>query len=164
MSEILVKNQICNACRADVRPGALFCYSCGKSLAPETFAADNHKETNVKIISFRENVSTDGEEQNKLKQEEVKREEKKEEIKIEKNIEVLTGTIAEKPLEKQEIFEQGKLKSAASLRRKSKVLPNKKIEIVWQEQESAPNVWFIIVALILTVFAVGIIFLAMYLR
>ena len=36
MAETKVETQICKVCDADIRNGALFCYSCGRSVAPET--------------------------------------------------------------------------------------------------------------------------------
>jgi hypothetical protein len=57
-----------------------------------------------------------------------------------------------------------KLKSAASLRRKSKSFQNKKVEIVWEEHENAPNIWFIAVTVVLTIVAGVILYLAVRLK
>jgi hypothetical protein len=157
MAETLVENRVCNACGADVRPGSLFCYNCGKSVVPEPLSEDNHKKDNIVKIRPLEDISVDGERQDKLKQEEI------EKIEVEKSAESLNETFTKKPV-RTEVLEPVKLKSAANLRRKSKVLPKKKVEIVWEKQENTPNLWFIIVALILTIFAVVIILLAMYIR
>ena len=47
------------------------------------------------------------------------------------------------------------LTSAASLRQKKDSALNKPVEVVWEEPDSAPNPWFLAVALLLTIFAVG---------
>lgn len=52
------------------------------------------------------------------------------------------------------------MKSAASLRQKNKPVQKKTVEVVWEEPESAPNLWFLVVAFLLTIFALGI-FIAM---
>ena len=50
------------------------------------------------------------------------------------------------------------------MRRKSKIYQSKKIEVVWEEHDNAPNGWFILVALLLTLIAAGISYLAIYLN
>jgi hypothetical protein len=72
--------------------------------------------------------------------------------------------IADKPLEKKSLQQEAKLKSAANMRRKAKTFQPKKVEISWEEHQNAPNIWFLIVAVILILFVVGIFYLAMYLK
>lgn len=69
----------------------------------------------------------------------------------------------ESPLAKT-TTEEPKLKSAASMRRKPKVYQPKRVEVIWEEHENAPNGWFITAAIILTLFAVGVFYLAAYLK
>ncbi|MEZ5425293.1 MAG: hypothetical protein R2747_03420 [Pyrinomonadaceae bacterium] len=57
-----------------------------------------------------------------------------------------------------------KLKSAASIRNRARRIEPQKIEIIWEEHENAPNLWFILVAVLLVVFAALIFFLALYLK
>ncbi|HLM02795.1 MAG TPA: hypothetical protein VK400_17215, partial [Pyrinomonadaceae bacterium] len=58
-----------------------------------------------------------------------------------------------------------KLKSAASLRRSGRAPVQKKtVEVVWDEPESAPNVWFLVVAFVLVLFAVGVLLAMLYIR
>jgi hypothetical protein len=154
MAETLVENRTCSACGANVRSGALFCYSCGGSVAPAVPVAENHKP--AEVVLFRD--------------EQIVEEAPEEEI-IEpiENVPVsepeVLETPVEKPIEKPTIHEDAKLKSAASLRRKPKTFQKPKVEeIVWTGHENAPNGWFILVALILTLFAVGIFYLAMTLK
>jgi len=154
MAETLVENQVCNACGADVRPGALFCYSCGKSVA-QAKDVDNNNNENTGDIFFHDRIAKDRKNLDNSAQEELTTVE---------DTPNPVKEISEKPVIKPNIQGQVKLKSAASLRRKSKTFQKKKVEILWEEHEDAPNVWFIVVAVILTVFAIGIICLAMYLR
>lgn len=56
--------------------------------------------------------------------------------------------------------EKTDLKTAAALRREKAPVQKKTVEVVWEEPQSAPNVWFLAVAFLLTLFAVGI-FIAM---
>ena len=69
------------------------------------------------------------------------------------------------PVKKPDIHEEAKLKSAASLRRKAKTFQKKKVEeIAWTGHENAPNGWFILVAVVLTLFAVAVFWAAMSLK
>lgn len=147
MAETLVENRICDDCGADVRPGALFCYSCGGSVSTKN-VDDNNQNEGVSEAWFRENISGENGNNNKTAAIIVK---------------TPSDKIAEIGNRKSGNQEQTKLKSAASLRRKAKTLPKKDVEIVWEEHE-APNIWFILVALLLTAFAGGIVYLAMYLK
>lgn len=167
MANIIVENQVCAACGTDVRSGSLFCYNCGKSveLTPEAEIIDETESASQ--IQFTENNDENGNESSALKPEEIKAatdtnnlDNGKEEKVFEKSIEF----VEEIKDKKTGIHEQAKLKSAASLRRKSKVIQRKKVEVVWEEHESAPNVWFVVVAVILTVLVAGTIYLAMRLR
>lgn len=67
--------------------------------------------------------------------------------------------LEENPLPKPE-----KLKSAASLKKANKSVEKKRVEVVWEETEGASNLWFIVVAIVLTVFAIGILIAMLQLR
>lgn len=69
-------------------------------------------------------------------------------------------TIESKPPEDK----KKRLRSASALRRKSKTLNTKKVEVIWEERETAPNLLFIIVSMALVVLALLLVYLAMYLR
>lgn len=159
MAEISVEKRFCEACGVDIRPGSLFCYNCGGSVTAKKLIENDNKNSNVNKSWFREDIAVDGANHNKNG---------KEEIEIEKwadnNAAIAIETVAEKPVEKSVIQEQTKLKSAASLRRQSKNLQRKKIEIFWEEPDTLPNFWFIIVAVVLTLFTFGTIYLALRLR
>lgn len=150
MAETIVENQLCNACGVDVREGALFCYNCGGAVASESI--DEEKEQ-VSDVWLRENIVENGKNDTITKQ-------PKEELK-----EFTTAKkITDKPISKPGIQDEAKLKSAASMRKKSATFQKKQVEVVWKESDDAPNGWFIIVAIILTLFAVVVFFLAMYLK
>ena len=141
MTETSVKIPTCRHCGADVRPDTQFCYNCGGAVAPETEAV--LKEENAVKSSLRgniiENKNGDSSKQtNKL------------------NFADVTG----KPIEKPEV----ELKSAASMRRKSKIIQPKKVEVIWEEHENAPNIRYILVAVILVIFAAVILYLATILK
>ena len=146
MAEIKVENSTCPACGADARPNALFCYHCGSSVAPELVVAlkDKKDVSNVRFYKISD------EEKNGDKSEQI------EQVVVEK--------IEDKPIYKSNLSEEPKLKSAATMRRKKKSFQPKRIEIIWEEHENAPNGWFIAAAIFLTLFAAGILYLAMRLK
>lgn len=149
MAETVVENQICNACGVDVREGALFCYNCGGAIASEIIVEEDDKKDKVSDVWLRENIVENGKNDQNTEQSE-------EFITLEKT--------ADKPIPKPDIQAEAKLKSAAAMRRKSATFQKKPVEIVWEEHENAPNALFVVVALILSLFAVVIFFLAMYLK
>lgn len=57
-----------------------------------------------------------------------------------------------------------KFTSAASLRKRKDAASKKTVEVVWEEPDSAPNPWFLVVALLLTIFAVGVFVVMLYVR
>ncbi len=155
MAETMVENQVCNACGADVRKGALFCYNCGGEVASEIAVAKNDKIETGDSIQFQENVSTEN--GNEFKQSEVKTKQEVREIFVEKSI--------TKPIEKSSSDEEAELKSAAAIMRgKSKIIQPKKVEVVWEEHDNTPNLWFILVAVFLTIVTAVILFLALRMK
>jgi len=152
MAETFVENLVCGACRADVRPQALFCYHCGASVNSKVDGADKNgiaKEADLFI-----DIISDGD----------KTKSKKpfpEAVPVAK---VVNETTSKKVFAKEDLPEKTNLKSAASLRRKTRTIQPKKVEISWEARENAPNIWFAIAALGLTLFAVGVLFLALQFR
>ena len=71
--------------------------------------------------------------------------------------------ISDESIPKPDIKEEVKMDSAAT-QRKSATFQKKTVEVVWEEHENAPNGLFIAVALILALFAAGVLLLAMYLE
>jgi hypothetical protein len=159
MAETLVKNRFCETCGVDVRLGSLFCYNCGGSVTQKKAVENDDKNNNGSESWFREDIASNGANHNKIGQKELEIEKD-----VKNNAATSTETVAEKFDEKKSIQEQTKLKSAASLRRQSKNLPRKKVEIIWEEPEAALNRWFIIAAIVLTLFTAGVVYLALHLR
>jgi len=146
MAETLVENQVCNHCGADVRPAALFCYICGSSVTPETVIPLTDKES-AGERRFRR-IIAEGKNGDQS-------------IQIKQNI---IEETADKPIMQSSVKTETELKSAAAMRRKSKTIKPKRIEVVWDEHENAPNGWFILAASLLTLTAAGILYLAVYLK
>ena len=172
MAKTLVEKKICDACGADVRPGSLFCYNCGGAVSEKMPAADqslkndNHHQFQPELAEASDLKTT------QLKRETVEEFENPpvakpigkplgsdlfEKAEAERQAEL--EALAEKPT----IQEKAKLKSAAHMRRKAKSF-QRKVEVVWEEPENAPNKWFPIVAVVLILVVVGIYYLAMYLK
>ncbi len=154
MAETIIENQVCNACGADVREGALFCYNCGGNLASEIAVAKNDKNEALGDIQFQESIFDGNGDDSKQSGVETKQEIK----------EIFKEEPIAKPIEKSNLNKETKLESAATVRRKSKSIQPKKVEIIWEEHENAPNVWFILVAIFLTIVAAVILFLAIRMK
>ncbi len=148
MAETIVENQICNACGVDVREGSLFCYNCGGAVASEIKVEKEDKKDKASDVWLRENLIENGKNDQITNQSE-------EFITLEK--------VDDKPIPKPDIQTEANLKSAAAMRRKSATFQKKQVEVVWEEND-APNASFIVVALILALFAVAVFFLAIYLK
>lgn len=92
-------------------------------------------------------------------------EDKKEEVKHSVVGNEVHDTSISKPLEKKEkTSKDTKLRSASALRKRTKPTRIKKVEIVWEERDSAPNAWFIIFAMLVSLIAATIIIFAYYLK
>ena len=168
-----VKNKECTACGADVRPNTLFCYNCGDSFAPEVAVTVEDKKS-VSEVSFQEQIGDEGKNGGKPVQV-VDKPEDKPENKPENRSENEAADEIEDKVEIEEIEkvtdaqipkpkEQKNLKSAAAMRRKSKAIKAKNTEIIWEEHNDAPNIWFLLVTIVLTIFAGIILYLALYFR
>lgn len=146
MAEASVANQTCQHCGADVRLNSQFCYKCGGEVAAsETrLISDARKEAEATSLSPKSAESKNGNSAQRANEGEEP---------TDKAIPKPTGE-ADEPT----------LQSAASMRRKSKNASSKRVEVFWEEHENAPNVWFIVVAIFLTLFAAGVFYLAMYLK
>jgi hypothetical protein len=146
MAETSVKNRACNSCGTNIRSNALFCYHCGSSVAPEVVVALKDKKS----------INEDWLHENKT--------EEKNGDNSELKSSADTSEPAEKAIPKPTLSEEPELKSAATMRRKPKNIQPKKVEVIWEEHENAPNAWFIGVAILLTLFAAVVLYLAMYLK
>lgn len=179
MAETMVENRTCLSCGAEARPGALFCYNCGNSVIQEVGSKNEittsnvwfrkeivESETQKDEVELPENDKPDG----LIEKETVVENKKKNTEKIIKEIsEKKAGTFEvvedQKSAEsKLNVIGNTKLRSASALRKRGKFLRTGKIEVIWEEREGAPNTIFLIVALFLVLLALGMFFLAMYLR
>ena len=154
MAEILEK-QTCKACSAEIRPKALFCYNCGSQVgSDEDVEAENVRQKKISDAWFKEEIAPTPKpvkRSSTVQKTKVATEEKKETGENGKKAETSTpGSI--------------KLKSAASMRDKSKIAERKQVEVVWEAPSTAPNVWFLVVSLVLIGFAVFILFAMLYIR
>jgi len=156
MAETIVENQICSTFSADVREGALFCYNCGGGVASKIVVAINDKIETVDNVQFQENISKESENGTEFKQSELEIKQEVREISVENPI--------AQPIEKLNSSGETKLKTAATMRGKPKIIQPKKIEVIWKEHENTPNIWFIFVAVFLTIVSAIILFLAMRMK
>lgn len=156
MAETLVKEKICRACGADVRPQALFCYNCGSAVAPEVPLAENNQGRKDKKWIEKDPAAL------------ARTENPPDKSAAGKNAPggkppAVNGELKGAENSNNEKAAEG-LKSAASMRRRGKPVQKKRVEIVWEEHDNAPNGWFILVAVGLTILAVAIWIVSTYLE
>ncbi|MGI8470210.1 MAG: zinc-ribbon domain-containing protein [Pyrinomonadaceae bacterium] len=160
--ETSVENKICKSCGADVRLGALFCYSCGASVAPEM--------TNGKVSSAKTENGERTATENAIAEPDT------EEIVGKRPIEKPFAESINGRTKTAEVKEAGNknkqsgaeketvLKTAAVVRRQSKPPQRKNVEVVWEQPQGSLNIWFLITAGVLILFAVGALLAMLYLR
>ena len=153
MAEIVVENQICETCGADVRPQALFCYNCGGAVAEQMEETENKNGNNKTSDDWRQN---NFEEEFAEKTQIADPDSKVREIEAAEN-----AVIKDK---KPDVFGEAKLKSAASMRRKAKSFQRKEVEIIWEEPENVSGIRLILIALLLTAFAAAVVVFAIFLK
>lgn len=151
----VVEKQFCEACGADIRSEALFCYSCGQSVTGETVAeTQDLSKNNISDAWFRGEI-TSGAKTNNLNAENLtEKKSAKEKPKNKKSAN--TQIKQDKPkIPVPQPGESEKLKTAASIRQKSRVktFKKKQIEVAWEEPEASSNILFIAVSIILTLLA-----------
>jgi hypothetical protein len=157
MTENPVENPVCSACGVPVRPQALFCYNCGSSIAPEIGNAKQSDEA-ANEIRLRDGLDDGNKAETQAKTDAGENHDQP----IGKPTEML---VEEKPDKKSRVPTEAKLQSAAALRRSGRTAAQRKtVEVVWDEPESAPNVWFLVAAFVLALFAVGILLAMLYIR
>jgi len=173
MAETLVETKICDACGADVRPGSLFCYNCGGAVSLDLPVSEKNNKKDGGNSSDNNSLKT-----TQLKKKSIEDAAERpiakptvgellEEIEAKPTDYLINKPIdkpVDKPIDGPSIQEEAKLKSAANMRRKTKTIQKKTVEVVWEEPENAPNKWFPIFAVLLILFVVAIFYLAMYLK
>ena len=143
MAGTVVKKEVCRSCGVDVRETSSFCYACGESVleAPEP------------DILAAEIASGNG----RLAQEAPPAEIEAPQISGEPADGEISGDALIVDENKKEI------RSAASVRRKAKAYNRKPVEIAWVQRERSPTA-FIIVSIMLIIFAAVLLALALYLK
>lgn len=135
MPEIAVEDPVCSACGAEVRPGTAYCYNCGEAVAP----LDELEHVSEAGNAAAENNGT-------------------------------VPTPAESPLVKpdetvtQTVEERRPLKTAAEIRRRARAFERKPVEIVWEEHAKAPGILFVIVTVILALFAIAVVIAVVFIK
>ncbi len=140
MAETVVEKSVCGSCGASVRDSSLFCYSCGESVSvAQGVEISKPTQNNGRIVEKLDSIALDD------------------------------PIIAEEPIADEksaepepEADDRTKLRSAASMRRRAKAYNRKPVEVVWVERER-PSA-FVVVSIVLVVFAAVLLALAMYLK
>ncbi|MEO6588701.1 MAG: zinc ribbon domain-containing protein [Pyrinomonadaceae bacterium] len=172
MAETLVKEKICSACGVEVRPQAMFCYNCGSAVAPD-FPLSKNENKKISKAWFRDGLVGENSEET-AKENYTQKDKTIEELFTADNHETAAAKIDDaksgteaaevEKVEKAEKRELSKMDSAANLRRRRKSVQKKRVEIVWEEHDNAPNGWFIFFAVILVGLAVTIWVISTYLE
>lgn len=160
MAKKNLKKPVCDACGVDVREGSLYCYNCGGAVAPESKQAGaSPAKTAVSDAWFKDDIAVKNDRQtNKL-------EAPKTEVVLPLVEEPRSDSPKlDAPIPKPGIYEEARLKSAASMRRKGKSIERKTVEVVWEKPESTPDARFILAALLMSLMVILIFFAAAYLK
>lgn len=144
MPKVAVEILVCEACGAAVREGSAFCYSCGESvsglnLAEVATQAEDARDVPDDVgMSNAEPIDRRRTKLNDL------------------NIETERSG---NPL----IEKRSRLQSTSALRKRTKIVKRKPVEVIWVEREK-PSPMFVIISIVLTLFAGVLMFLAFYIR
>ncbi len=136
MAETVTKKAICGSCGAAVRERSAFCYNCGESV---------QKRSDISL-------PVPSETKNGRQVEEVSR---------------AKTEVRETAQDPPDVLRDGdgnpKLRSAASIRSKTKAYNRKPVEVVWAEPDKPPPA-YIIASIVLVVFTVVMLVLAWFLK
>ncbi len=170
MTELAVEKELCAECGADVRPDAQFCYNCGGAI--------NTEDGGVSDAWFKEDIANDGEasidpeivdspigkpSEDLSVAPPVENQDSGSVSKVEKDADSEPGP-SPKVKTKNRVKPKPKMKSAASLRKKPKPFPQRREEVIWVERNSSPNVWFILMSILVILLVAGLFVLAMYFK
>lgn len=160
MAETLVQEKVCGACGADVRPQALFCYNCGSAVAPDAPPFENNNNKKTGNAWFKDELVAEDRQDLEFQDDESE----DELIADGEEFETPENPKLEVDDDRAEERDLSKLESAANLRRRGKSVQKKRVEIVWEEHDNAPNGWFIFFAVVLTILAFVIWIISAYLE
>jgi hypothetical protein len=159
--ETATQKNLCSACGAEVRPGAMFCYSCGSAVT-----ATDDLSGNGQAKIEKENVENQPAELPIAKPDEKVENGKPFKKPVDESPALKNEKIRfeeAEPKNKKLIVEKERtLKTAASVRKQAKP-QTKAVEVSWEEEDS-PNILFIAAALVLTLLAVGALLAMLYLK
>jgi ribosomal protein L40E len=182
-----VENSICPGCGAHMRDNAGFCHKCGATAASPSALRDDLENGKLSSAWFDHEIAGSHSTAREIHVGETAPEpsavtrpladnliespavqktvafEGEPEKPIEKPAEVLDAGPAA-PVSRPVIQDQARLKSAAAMRQKAKSNQKKVVEYVWEEPENAPNIWFLLVSLLLALFAGGLLLGMLYLK
>ena len=165
MAENIIEKVACTSCGTEVREGSSFCYSCGEPVSGKPLKAKSKRSRKG---------SRNGrpvKETNRLDAEEPEQTIEPETQLVEQPAETLAEPIAvEEPVIEDKpgvtelaVEDSPKLRSAASMRQRTRTFERKPVEVMWVEREK-PSWVFIIVSLVIVGFAVMLLALALYLK
>ena len=136
MSDVLVEERTCDKCGAEARHDTQFCYNCGESLEPAAIPPPNVSTPNIeKPKDVAASAMNAG-------------------SPMDTNGENASAAVEQNP----------KLTSAASLRRKGRVLERKSVEVFWEPAENRANLPLVIATIIFVIFTTVAVILALYYR
>ena len=132
MAETTLEKAVCLSCGADVRDDTTFCYNCGKPL----------ERASTTIAEASRNGTT-------------------EEVPIEK-----PDTDLSKELERMRVEEEtnsrDRLAMAAAKRKRARTSQRKPRQMVWVSAEESSNIVYILVTIVITATAAGVVLLTLY--
>jgi hypothetical protein len=156
MAENVLEDFKCTKCSSAVRAGSLFCFHCGAAIEPPS-----KNKANVSDAWFKETI-VEG-------QEPVVKVEPK--VEVETKSTAATEIVADEKIADELVDDKveadadlGKLKSAASIRKRPKTVGKKSVEVVWEEPEGSTIAWFVVAVIVLVAIAIGLILAAWYLK
>jgi predicted amidophosphoribosyltransferase len=134
MAETTTENIVCENCGADVRENTVFCYNCGERVTAEEVDEAPHvtADTNGSAKEEMSHETRDA-----------------------------LDDLAER-LKQDEADSTDKLAAAAAERRKARVSPRKKKEVVWEPADDGPGILFVLITLLICVISAVIVLLTVY--
>ena len=170
MTDTAVENDLCAACGADVREEALFCYNCGGPLQAEEGGGEHEAASDVWMRGDISGEDLADDKASEDYQESIPMPEEGLDVDAAEPDEGSEAAEADeeadpdgsdsKPVNRV----KRKRKSAASIRKKPEFVRGRKVEVVWEEKGDSPNIWFIVMSILVTVIAGILFYLAMMLK
>ena len=164
MAENVIEKAACTSCGTEVREGSSFCYSCGEPVSGKPLKAKSKRSRkgskNGRSVKETNRLAEEPEKAivQETQVDEQPVENHAEPIAVEEPVIEDKHALAESVVE-----DSSRLRSAASMRRRTRTFERKPVEIMWVEREK-PSLTFIIVSLIIVGFAAVLLALALYLK